>query len=613
MKFYFWLLTFSVLPALASFAQNVEILTNHIGYEMKGPKTAVVLGRTTDTIGTVRAIEYRTGRVILSVFAQPVGSVDHWKDWHFWSVDFPQLNSEGTYFLECTVGRSTVRSDPFLIQPDLLERNTLSNVIYYFKGQRCSGLLDKADRNLPFQDSARTADVHGGWYDATGDYGKHLSHLSFSTYFNPQQIPFTDWSLFEDYAELTRRDTSPDKNFRQYRRRLLDEAMYGADYLVRVKAPGGSFYRSIDAPGGEKRPEDRRIARESMGFAIKTLQTKDNLSISRAPAISSPYPYEVGFRNGGGMAIAALARASTFNVCGDFSNAKYLQTAQEAFAFLQTHNRQLANDGKENIVDDYCALLAATELYKATKDRQYKTAADLRAENLMHRLISAGQYRDYWRADDGNRPFFHPADAGLPVVSLLNYYSIATFLRQIEVLKVVERSLKFEIRTTEEVPNPFGYARQLVQSAAGDRHTAFFFPHDTETAPWWQGENARLASLAAAARMAANHFGKDPEFQTELRVYAWNQLNWILGLNPYDACMLQGAGHNNIAYMFFKSYEYTNAPGGICNGITGGATDPHGIDFNLGFAVTGKDEDWRWGEQWLPHASWYLLAISLDH
>jgi hypothetical protein len=38
-----------------------------------------------------------------------------------------------------------------------------------------------------------------------------------------------------------------------------------------------------------------------------------------------------------------------------------------------------------------------------------------------------------------------------------------------------------------------------------------------------------------------------------------------------------------------------------------------GIAFRQGFAVTGKDEDWRWTEEWLPHAAWYLYAISLPH
>ena len=163
---------------------------------------------------------------------------------------------------------------------------------------------------------------------------------------------------------------------------------------------------------------------------------------------------------------------------------------------------------------------------------------------------------------------------------------------------------------TGEVANPFGYARQLVQTTAGIRETRFFFPHDTETAPWWQGEDARLASLAFAARRAIPYFAGDPAFAARLRRYAQDQLDWILGRNPFDASLLQGSGRNNPEYLFFGSYEYTNAPGGIVNGITAGFRDPYGIDFNIPQSVTGADHDWRWGEQWLPHATWYLLAVA---
>jgi hypothetical protein len=88
-------------------------------------------------------------------------------------------------------------------------------------------------------------------------------------------------------------------------------------------------------------------------------------------------------------------------------------------------------------------------------------------------------------------------------------------------------------------------------------------------------------------------------------------MNWILGLNPFDSCMLYGRGRNNPEYMFFDSYEYMNAPGGISNGITAGYTDEADIDYSLHFAVTGKDDDWRWTEQWLPHASWFLFAVAI--
>ena len=589
-------------------AQDPKVLVNHLGYEQNAEKRAVILGHAGDEVTGFAVIEVASGKSVLSGMASPAGPVDRWKDWYFWTADFGSVKQAGTYLLVCQTSRGEVRSFPFLIQTDLLEKNTLSGVIYYFKGQRSSGLLDKADRNLKFEDATNTADVHGGWYDATGDYGKHLGGLGFSTYFNMQPTPVADWSLFKSYAELARRGQT---NFLQYERRLLDEAMYGADFLVRMKSPDGSFYRTVDAPGPAKRAEDRFIGKEGVGFAIKTVATKNNFNIGTRQTIGGTYPYEVGYRSGAGMAIASLAMASTYPVCGDFSNAVYLQTAEDAFAFLETNNIAFNPDGQENIVDDYCSLMAAVELFKATKSESYHAAADRKARRLMSRLVTSGKYANYWRADDGDRPYFHAADAGLPVLSLLDYYEIADGDTRVPVLQTVRKSLEFELAVTREVVNPFGYARQLVQSTDGARRSSFFYPQNTETAPWWQGENARLGSLAAAARKAAIYFQDDPAFHGELETYAADQLNWILGLNPYDCCMMQGVGRNNVFYMYFESYEYNNAPGGICNGITGGRTNLDDIDFNVGFAVTGKDEDWRWSEQWLPHAAWYLYAVSL--
>jgi hypothetical protein len=594
--------------SFSTWSQKPKVLTNHLGYETTGPKHAVVEGRQSDEITAFRVKDFNSDEEVFSGTCVKTGSVNKWKDWHFWTIDFDNVTKEGTYYIECTTGSGMIRSFPFVIQKDVLERNTLSSVVYYFKGQRSSGLLDKADRQSKLEGQDVTVDAHGGWYDATGDYGKHLSHLSFSTYFNPQQISITAWSLFRTYAALDGRN---DIAFKQYKRRILDEAMFGADYLVRVKNPKGSFYRSVNAPGPDKKPEDRKIGKDSKGYAIKTIETKDKFDPVNTERVSNQATYEVSYRAGAGVSIAALAMASTYPVSGDFTAQDYLKTAEEAFQFLEQYNVIYTNDGKENIVDDYCALMAASELFKATKKDIYKTAANRRAQNLLNRITTAGTYRNFWRANDADRPFFHAADAGLPVVALINHLPIADEAMRKKILEGVKKSLTFELEVTAEVNNPFGYARQLVQNKEGVKRTAFFFPHDTEAAPWWQGENARLGSLATAARLAAPYFTDDAVFQKKLQVYAWNQINWILGLNPFDASMLHGTGRNNIAYMFFGTYQYTNAPGGICNGITGGYYDENDIDYDLSYLKTGKDDDWRWAEQWLPHAAWYLIATAI--
>jgi len=594
----------AVLPS--SRADQAKILTNQVGYEANGPKHAVIQGSATDNFTSCTLNETRDQHSVANLPVQHVGAVQKWHTGEYWTVDFDSFTTEGTYDLVCTTGDHSVHSYPFQIQKLLLERNTLSDAIYFFKEERSSGPMDKADRHLPFDGKKQGfVDAHGGWWDATGDYGKHLSHLSFSTYFNPQQIPLAVYSFLKSTELLSARNVP---EFLRYKNRMLDEAMFGADYLVRVKVPGGSFYRSVSTGGTQQVPELRKIAGEMKKFGI--YQSADKAPRDMLEQANNDFEYEVSYRSGGGMAVAALAIASTQSASGEYSNADYLRAAEEAWDFLEKNNLKLVNDGKENIVDDYCALVAATELYRATKKDMYKAAADKRAASLLSRLITDGSFTGYWRADDAQRPFFHASDAGFPVISLLYYAQTASPEMQQKVREAVKKSLAFQLAINSDAANPFNYARQLTQDKDGNRKITFFFPHNTEVAPWWQGENARLASLATAAHLAAKQFPDDREFQRKLRAFATSQLDWILGNNPYDSSMMNGVGRNNPVYLFFDSWEFTNAPGGISNGITAGFKDENDIDFNLTYKQTGADNDWRWQEQWLPHGAWYILAVS---
>ncbi len=594
-----------VLHSVALHAMGApQILTNHLGYDPFGPKRAVVRGGAADHVSAFEVRSHPDRTLVYRGTATGGAGVDRWKDWRFWSLDFSSVQAEGLYVIEAYGNGEILRSFPFRIQKNILERATLSDVLFYFKGQRSSGEYLKADRNLAFRNSDRKpVDVHGGWYDASGDYGMHLSHLDFSTYFNPQQTPLAAFSLGRTLELLEARK---DGNYRQILIRLADELAWGADFLVRMRNPGGSFYETIDGYAEGKSPGARRVVRTMIGgFAVRKKATDD---------VASGRPdngfFDVGFRNGGGFSIAALAIAARVAKGGDYDRAAYLRAAEEAFTFLKAHNAEVLNDGKENIVDDYCALAAAAELYRTTRKPEYADAAEQWATKLAGRLAESGGYKDYWRADDGDRPFFHAADAGAPLLALLDYYELAPPRIRTRIRDAVRRSLEFELWVTGETANPFGLARQYVQSKNGARRTSFFYPHDADTAPWWQGENARLASLATAARLAVPLFAGDGRFQQRLQAYALDQLNWILGLNPFDASMLQGAGRNNPEYVFFSSWEYKSAPGGICNGITSGYQDEHDIDFNVPYEVTGQDSDWRWAEQWIPHGAWYLLAVA---
>lgn len=584
-------------------SQQPLVLVDQVGYDTLAPKHAIVQGTASDRFTAFQVIDIDTGKVVLKGVPAHAGQVDHWNDWHYWTLDFSALQTPGRYRIAVD-GNVRTASLPFRVTGDVLKRYTLSNVLYYFKGQRVSGAMDRADAHLKNPDPAGSAyvDLHGGWYAATGDYGVHLAEAK------SQEVPLVAWSLIAAWRNLS---ATGSQNYAQYDRRLLDEATYGADFLVRSHVPGGSFYQSISAPGVAKTPADRRIGATNFVQVIKT--RPGSAGSAASGAARWPQDYVASFGSGGGMAIAALAAASTLPVHGDYSGQRYLAVAEQAFRYLQQHDAELVHGDGDGIMEDYCALLAATELYRATHDAQWQQAADRRADRLMARQISNASHKDYWRAGVDSAPFFNATDEGLPIVALTEYAAVATPAQKTKALAVIRRALAFQMRITGDTSNPFGYAREYVRLKDGTTAVKFFFPHGV-MGTWWQGEDARLASLAAAARAAAPLFAGDPAFQSQLQDFAWNQLHWILGRNPYDTSMLMGSGDQNGEYMYFKSWEYTNAPGAIINGITSGLNDAdEGIAFDLGYAETGKDDDWRWTEQWLPHAAWYLYAVSLPH
>ncbi|MGN6369612.1 MAG: cellulase N-terminal Ig-like domain-containing protein [Phycisphaerae bacterium] len=391
---------------------GLTVLTNQIGYDVGGAKRAVVMGREGEEVSTFRVLESGTGKDVLDGKVVNVGRVDHWKEWVFWTVDFSSLGAEGNYVISCATTEGELRSFPFLVERDLLKRRTLSDVAYYFKDMRVVGKQEEEDRYLRFEDSAdpkKVVDLHGGWADATGDSGKHLSHLNFANYFNPQHGPLTTWALFYAGDELGAR-----KTLGNVRRRMVDEAYYGADYLYRSKNPAGSFYRSVD----DGKP--RFVAKDGSGGIFGKMEIQNPLQKGDVGKISENFFYEVGFRCGGGMAIAGLAAAASHGGHGEFSREQYLRAAEEGYAFLSKNDSVYSHDGKNNIIDDYCVLMAATELFKATGKEAYKRDAEGRAKSLMGRWVENGPMGGYWRADDKERPFFHASDAGLPVVALLN-------------------------------------------------------------------------------------------------------------------------------------------------------------------------------------------------
>ncbi len=584
-----------LLPAPIAQAQPpaAQILVNHVGYELSASKKFVVQAAADLSVDGFQIIDGQGKVVFEGKLAQlgnggKTGQVDRWSKGRFLRGDFSALARPGRYRVRVPLATGVVRSEPFPVAARLLPEALLFDLLFFLKSQRSSGVYDLTDRAAPFfGDKRRPADVHGGWFDASGDVSKYLSHLSYANYMNPQQTPFVVWSQIEAAERLT-----PVKSVRlqALRPRLLEEALHGADFLVRMQDPGGYFYLTVFDVWSHD-PKKREISAYKTQDGVKTAE------------------YKAGFREGGGLAIAALARIAgqfpALGKLGDFSPARYLAAAEKGFAHLQAHNLEYLDDHQENIIDDYAALLAATELYQTTKKAPYLEAARKRRASLLARLSHDDKWKGFWRADSkGERPYFHAVEAGLPVVALLRYRAVEPDAAQHgPVLEAISESLAFELAVTAEVYNPFGYARQYVKDLGGGKRSAFFFPHKNESGYWWQGESARQGSLASAALMAGALL---PDQKKALEAYASDQIDWILGLNPFDVCLLQGRGRNNPEY----EADQPNAPGGVANGITAGFEDERDIAFLPEPHARNPSQRWRWSEQWIPHGAWLTLALA---
>ena len=147
------------------------------------------------------------------------------------------------------------------------------------------------------------------------------------------------------------------------------------------------------------------------------------------------------------------------------------------------------------------------------------------------------------------------------MLALLEYLAIEPDpARQWAARTVAEQALAAELALCGPGGQPFALARQYVKGSMRRPGELFHAPHHNESGYWWRGETPRLASLATMAFAAAQHLLGS----ALLRTFGQQQLDWILGRNPFNACMLAGQGINN------RNTPPATQCNRICNGITAG-------------------------------------------
>ncbi len=557
----------------------MKLAFNHVGYGPDARKRILIQAPADADWDHVALLQLPAGEEVWRTVPRACGSVAGWHLGSWWEIDAGGVTAPGRYAVRWVLtDGATGQGEGFEIREGLLGPALISDVLFHIKSQRSSGIWDKADSQAPRLDDRVARDVSGGWFDASGDNSKYLSHLSYANVMNPQQNPMVTWTLgraWQRYAGLGSDD--------YFRERLRDEAIHGADWLMRMQDEVGYWYVTV-FDRWSKDPAQRELC---------TYATQEG---------HKGADYQAGWRQGGGMAVAALALAARLGGGGAYSADEYRSAALKGFRHLIEHGRSYLDDGTENLIDETCALLAAAELATLVPEEDVLAELDRR----LRETLARGRETDghVWLAmdDAGERSWFHASDAGLPAVALARAAELhpdredAAAARDFAVAW-----LESLVSLGDDIPNPFGYPPHWVKVPGEEGRRQWFYPHDNPSGYWWQGENAKLASLAGAVWTVA-------PAHVRLVGAASRWVDWILGANPFDACMMHGRGRNNPHYEDDGAF---NAPGGVCNGVTAGFENEADIAFQPSPWNDDPDQSWRWGEQWLPNAAWLLYALAV--
>ena len=288
--------------------------------------------------------------------------------------DFSSFTAPGAYYV---VVNDSIASYPFKIQKDLY-RSALAAAIksYYF--QRASMPIEEEygdiyerkaghpdDKCLFHTSSGRTEGTlnsPGGWYDA-GDYGKYIVNASLSS----GQMML----LLEQYPDMMKNMALNIPESGNGIVDLWDELKYELDWILTMQDDDGGVFFKLTAKGfgGFIMPEDYDLDRYIIGKG--TASTLDFAAV--------------------------LAQASRLykGIDPDWS-ATALEASKKAFVWAeQNDNIDFKNPedistgqyGDDDFSDDF--FWAASELYLATKEDQYKVAMKTYQQEYKHQLADS--------------------------------------------------------------------------------------------------------------------------------------------------------------------------------------------------------------------------------
>jgi endoglucanase len=486
--------------------QAIDVVVSQAGYNANGYKTAKVVAQLplTNT-----AYEVKSGATVVASGTMTYEGVT-WNK-HVYTIDFSSVTATGNDY---TVVSNGVSSFPFAIKPNVwndykdemtafyrLQRASVATADAYPAGYSSvapsaklyhgAGHLDDALS----EDGSTHYDLTGSWYDA-GDYGKYAGNQWVGTEIALAYIRHADASSvkFDNDANGV-----PD---------LVDEAMFGSDYLIRfANQLGGALYdlknnagfihpeKSTDNISGTA--DDRKLSNLGVAGSAKAAATLAATARAIHTAIAK-----------GDVAPAQVAPLQDF--------ADECEAAAVTFYnyVVANPNGPVGSYGTRGGIPN-AKLLADVELYLLTNDTAYKNAAAANIQTLMFSDLASTNYWDM-------RP-----------MAMTEFYPVADTTTQAHIHSLLKEQFDFFLSSTDDTP--YGVLNQFKNFGVNEPHASYL------------GDMMRYYEL----------------FQDPAALRAVEKgMYWIFGENPWNISWVSGIGTNFVKYPHTRFDEGANSKPG---------------------------------------------------
>jgi hypothetical protein len=253
------------------------------------------------------------------------------------------------------------------------------------------------------------------------------------------------------------------------------------------------------------------------------------------------------------------------------------------------------------------SIQAAIEMYKTTKQDIYKNfsvaqALLLKELQVKNRNSEVGGF--FHTSLANHEPYKHIWHGPLEFISLCDLIQIFPLHKDVALWKEMITNYSNQYLLFFSKRNSFGiipYGLFSAENPGGNRKIGdywyrYFMQPELS---WWVGINANIASSGVGLIKAAEILNNPI-----LSAIAQKQLDWIIGVNPFNSSTIVGLGYNH-PKQFINGREFRPPtpvlPGAVMNGLGGNNDDqPHLILQN----------NYNQSEYWTPMVAYTLWLMG---